>query len=213
MTKLFILVLLVFSAVLITNILTKNVHAETSYLTFQTIRLDRGKLLSKYSDSEYDKYYKYVDKRKMFGWRTYYVNKDVHCSYVSKTVFSYYNRGTSKINYTYNLTDVTTEKFSISSSGSISYSGQSQGTKTFKHGLQSALKLDIDYSKQNQTTTKTNLEITVDPLSVATLKIIGEGRISNGVACDYFFWIRTHRGGFEYFIVSTEYPRLEVLPI
>jgi hypothetical protein len=26
-------------------------------------------------------------------------------------------------------------------------------------------------------------------------------------------WIRIERGGFEYFVVTTQYPRLEVLPI
>ena len=213
MKKLFMMLVIVMSVLLVSMISNNYVKAETSYLTFQSLRLSKGKLLSNFTNDDYKNYYEKVDKRKFMGWQTYYANQNVKCSYVSKTVFSYYNRGTSKITYTYNLTDSLTEKFSISASGSISYSGQSQGTKTFKHGLQTALKLEVDYNNTKQTTTKENLDIVIDPKSVATLKIVGEGKLYNGVAANYVFWIRTRKGGFEYFIVTTEYPRLEVLPI
>ena len=45
------------------------------------------------------------------------------------------------------------------------------------------------------------------------LYIYGEGRISNGVAAKYFFWIRRNLGGFEYFEMTTSYQRLEKVKI
>ena len=211
MKKCLVLMILFLGVLVALNIDAK---ASKTYLQFQELHLDRGHLLSTYTDSEYEKYYKNVTKTKFMGWRTYEVYKDVHCSFVSKTIFSYYNRGTSKITYTYNLSETETEKFSISASGSISYSLQTNKEKAqFKHGLQAALKLDVNYDKQKTITEKKNLDIVVDPNSVANLKILGEGKLTNGVAAYYFCFIRMKKGGFEYFIVTTEYPRLEVLPI
>ena len=211
MKKTIILVLLVFNFLIFIDI--KEVKADTSYTAFQTLTLEEGKLLSDFTESEYETNYKKIEKRRFMGWRTYDINKNVKAKYISKTVFSYYNSGTSRITYTYNLAETETSKFSVSVSGSISYSGTSTGNKSFKHSLQTALKIDTDYQSTSSSTTKENLDIIIDPGSVATLKIMGEGYLTNGVGAHYFFWIRTEKGGYEYFIVSTEYPRLEVLPI
>ena len=75
--------------------------------------------------------------------------------------------------------------------------------------------MKINVSNETVTTTKeeNTLQIVIDPKTVANLKVVGEGRVTNGVAAYYVFWIRTQRGGFEYFVVTTQYPRLEVLPI
>lgn len=192
----------------------KKTHAESSYTSFQQLNLDRGTMLADFTNEDYEDYYEYVNKRKFSGWNIHYVNKDIKAKYVSKTVFSYYNNGTSSIKYSYNLAETSTSKFSVSVTGSISYSGSTNNTKaSFKHGLQAALKLDTEYSVSESSTVKENLDIIIDPNSVATLKIMGEGYLTNGVGAKYFFWIRLRRGGFEYFTVSTEYPRLEVLPI
>ena len=42
---------------------------------------------------------------------------------------------------------------------------------------------------------------------------MGEGLISNGVAANYLFWIRTAKGGYEVFTVTTQYYRLEMVKI
>ena len=47
---------------------------------------------------------------------------------------------------------------------------------------------------------------------MANLYVYGEGLISNGVAANYLFWIRTKRGG-EIFYVTTQYYRLEKVTI
>lgn len=200
-----ILILICFS-------LTKITRGESNYLHFQQIDLREGKLLSDFTEDDYEKYYAKVKKRKFWGWRTYYVHENIEVKYISETIFSYYNHGTSVIKYDYSLEENDVSKLSISGTGSIGYS--LSGTKnSFKHGLDTALKIDASYSSTVSTEEKTNLNIEVEPNTVANLKIVGEGRISNGVAARYILWIRMNIGGFEYFLITTQYPRLEVLPI
>lgn len=187
-------------------------RAESNYQNFQEINLSEGKMLDSYTDKEYKQYYKKVEKRKFWGWRIYYVNRNIETTYISETVFSYYNNGTSTIKYDYSLKESNTSKLSVSGTGSISYS--LNGTKnSFKHGLDAALKLESSYSNSSAVEMKKDLSIDVEPNTVANLKIVGEGKLTNGVAANYIFWIRTNKGGFEYFVITTQYPRLEVLPL
>ena len=82
-----------------------------------------------------------------------------------------------------------------------------------KHNFYSEIKINVSKDTSETTKESENLEIIIDPKTVANLRILGEATITNGVAAYYIFWIRIQRGGFEYFVVTTQYPRLEVLPI
>lgn len=209
MKKIIILIFVLFGIYLYDLV---ELNAANDYNAFQELEISGGKLLKNYTKSEYKDYYKKVSKRKFSGWRIYHVNKDIKCKFISDTVFSYYNDGKSAITYTYSLAEKSVEDISFSASGDISYTF-SATKKSFKNGLQSALKLDKTYSKSTTINKEEDLKIVVEPKTVANLKIVGEGKLYNGVAASYFFWIRTRKGGFEYFIVTTKYPRLEVLPI
>ena len=188
------------------------VDASETYDTFQEIQITKGNMLSDFSEKEYKSYYKKVEKRKFWGWRTYVVNKNIKAKFVSETVFSYYNNGETPITYKYQLSESKVNKYSISATGSIGYDMNGE-VKKFKHKLGTELK--IDYNSQVSLTKdeQTKLEILIDPKTVANLKIVGEGKITNGVGAYYICWIRSQKGGFEYFVVTTQYPRLEVLPI
>ena len=83
--------------------IVKNVSAEENYDTFQEIDIYSGKMLEDYTNEEYKKYYKNVDKRKFWGWRTHVVNKNIKAKFISETVFSYYNNGKTPITYKYEL--------------------------------------------------------------------------------------------------------------
>ena len=205
-------ILLVLTTLLIILSGVKKAEASVSYDNFQEIEISSGKLLSDYTENEYSKYYKKVLKRKFMGWNTYDVNKDIKTKFVSETVFSYYNQGKTSVTYNYSLSNSKTSKFSISATGSISYSFNN-GKKTFKNGLSAALKIDGSYTETTDTKEEESLKVVIDPGTCATLRIIGEGKLTNGVAAYYFFWINSKKGGYEYFIVTTEYPRLEILPI
>ena len=192
--------------------MTPKVDASENYNSFQEIEISKGKMLSDYTTSDYNKYYKEVDKRKFWGWRVNTVNKNVKAKFTSETVFSYYNNGKTPITYKYELSKTVVDKFSISATGTIKYKTEGNTTK-FKHNLDTEVKINV--TKEVVTTTKeeNNLEIIIDPMTVANLRILGEATVTNGVAAYYILWIRIERGGFEYFVVTTQYPRLEVLPI
>ena len=192
--------------------IVKNVSAVEDYNTFQEVDIYSGKMLDDYTTEEYNKYYKNVDKRKFWGWRTHVVNKNIKAKFISETVFSYYNNGKTPITYKYELSKSVVNKYSISASGSIKYNINGE-IKKFKNNLDAEVKIDVTDETVTTTKEQNDLQIITDPFTVANLKIVGEAKITNGVAAYYVLWIRTERGGFEYFVVTTQYPRLEVLPV
>ena len=207
MKKLLILSVFLFLLTFVTK-----VEASENYDTFQEVEISKGKLLKDYTDSEYKKYYKKVEKRKFWGWRTYVVNKDIKAKFISETVFSYYNNGITPITYKYQLSESKVNKYSISATGTIGYE-MNGNSKKFKHKLDNELKINYSSQVSSSKDEQTKLDIIIDPNTVANLRIVGEGKITNGVGAYYIFWVRAQKGGFEYFVVTTQYPRLEVLPI
>lgn len=192
--------------------IVKNVSAVEDYNTFQEVDIYSGKMLDDYTTEEYNKYYKNVDKRKFWGWRTHVVNKNIKAKFISETVFSYYNNGKTPITYKYELSKSVVNKYSISASGSIKYNINGE-IKKFKNNLDAEVKINVTDETVTTTKEQNDLQIIIDPFTVANLKIVGEAKITNGVAAYYVLWIRIERGGFEYFVVTTQYPRLEVLPV
>ena len=204
--------LLIISIFLFLFMVAKTVDASEGYDTFQEIELSSGKLLRDYTEEEYNEYFQSVDKRKFWGWNVKTVNGNIKVKFLSETVFSYYNNGNTPITYEYELSKTVVNKFSISSSGTIKYKMDGTVAK-FKNNLDSEVKINVTNEVASTTKEENTLQIIIDPKTVANLKVVGEGRVTNGVAAYYVFWIRTQRGGFEYFVVTTQYPRLEVLPI
>ena len=207
MKKLLLLSIFLFLCVSIVK-----VEALQTHNTFQEIEMHQGKLLRYFTDAEYNKYYKKIEKRKFFGWRVYKVNDNVRATFISETIFSYHNNGTTPITYEYSLSESLVKKVSTSTTGSLGYK-MSGKNDDIKFDLASELELDHSNTTTNTTTETKKLNIVIDPHSVANLKIVGEGRVINGVGAYYILWIQVCKGGFEYFIVTTQYPRLEVLPI
>ena len=142
---------LIISIFLFLLVATQKVEASEDYNTFQEIEISRGKMLSDYTTSDYNKYYKEVDKRKFWGWRVNTINKNVKAKFVSETVFSYYNNGKTPITYKYELSQTVVDKFSISATGTIKYSLEG-GTQKFKHDLDTEVKINV--TKEIVTTTK-----------------------------------------------------------
>ncbi len=185
-----------------------NVKADSNYHAFESITISSGKLLEDFTKSDYKKYYKKVEKRKFMGWRTYEVNDDIKATYITETKFSYYNNGYTAISYHYELEESSTSKLSLSASGSIGIK-TSKSAPTFKNNLEGSLKLSADYTQTKEEKTVTEIDFEVDPGTQVDLYIYGEGRITNGVACRYVFWVRSQKGGYELFLVTTQYQRLE----
>ena len=91
----------------------------SNYQGYERIELTSGTLLADYSDKEYNSYYKKVHKLKFSGWRVYVVNDNVKATFVSETLFSYYNDGYTPIEYQYQLERKRTSKMGLSATGSI----------------------------------------------------------------------------------------------
>ena len=204
--------LLILSIFLFLVTFTPKVEAKKSYNTFQEIEVYGGKMLKNFTDSDYQKYYKNISKRKLRGWRIHLVNDGIKAKFVSETIFSYYNNGLTPITYKYKISESKVDKCSVSSTGSIKQESSGEENK-IKYKLEEQLKLDFSISSTVSKEESTTLDIVIDPKTVANLRIVGEGKIINGVAAYYFLFIKLAQGGFEYFIVTTQYPRLEVLPI
>jgi hypothetical protein len=185
-----------------------SLQANSNYQGFEYLELTTGKLLDDYTDQEYREYYKEVDKRKFFGWRVNRVHQNIRVSYIKETLFSYYNDGFTAIDYQYKLDMKTNQKVSISSTGTIGIK-HLKDQKVFRNNLDASLKLSADYHLNTEEKETIQISLKVDPGTQVDLYIYGEGKISNGVAAHYTFWIRTNRGGYEVFVITTQYQRLE----
>ncbi|MBU1140965.1 MAG: hypothetical protein KKG64_00420 [Firmicutes bacterium] len=182
--------------------------ATTNYQSFESLTLTTGSLLEDFSKDDYKEYYKKVDKRKFIGWNVYKVNSNVKVSYISETLFSYYNDGYTAIDYTYKLDRKVSSKLGLSATGTIGIKVSS--TKpAFKNNLDGSLKLTADYTVSEEDKESYEISLKVDAGTQVDLYIYGEGKITNGVASRYLFWIRMDRGGYEVFLVTTQYQRLE----
>lgn len=188
------------------------IKADSNYKAFEELNLESGSLLKDYSSSDFKKHYKKVEKRKFYGWSTNQVNTDIKVTYKTETLFSYYNDGLSKIEYTYEQKKKNTKTRSLSSTGSIGVSVSGSKDK-FKGGLDSQLKLTDTDSSSDLIEEDYKLKVSIEPGTMLNLYIYGEGLISNGVAANYLFWIRTTKGGYEIFTVTTQYYRLEMVRI
>lgn len=204
-------ILIIFLLVLLVNLNLKMIKA-SHYLNFEELNLTTGKLIDDYTDSELKKHYEEVDKRKLSGWRVKNINKRVKATFISETVFSYYNDGYTAIEYNYKSEESENTKYSFSANGSIGV--KADGTKKgFKNGLDGNLKLSYtqDTTKSKKETYEVKMK--VDPGTQVNLYYYGEGYLTNGVAARYILWIRLDRGGFEVFEISTKYYRLEKVKI
>ncbi|MDL2292642.1 hypothetical protein LJC17_03545 [Acholeplasma sp. OttesenSCG-928-E16] len=205
MKKLTIVFFLVFMFLLVP---ASTISANADYLSYEKLVMSSGKIISEWTKDEMNDHLTKVNKRRFSGWRIFEVNKNVRVTYDTETLFSYYNDGYTPIDYTYTHKASTSAKVSISASGSIGLN-ITQTKKEFKNGLTSSVKLDVSATINREVEEKYEIKLKVDPGTQVDLYIHGEGRITNGVACRYVFWIKMQNGAYEIFTVTTQYYRLE----
>ncbi|MBM7453247.1 hypothetical protein JN09_000572 [Acholeplasma morum] len=187
-------------------------NADADYESFESIEMPEGIFLKDYTKENYKEYYKKVTKRRFAGWNVFIVTEDAKVIYRTETIFSYHNDGSTAIDYEYKYDGTKSTSRSITASGTIGINA-SGTVKKFKGGLESSIKKTSNVetsSKENETW---KIKMQVDPGTMANLYIHGEGKITNGVAAKYAFWILLEKGGFEVFVVTTQYYRLEKVKI
>lgn len=189
------------------------VHAG-DYATYQSLEFKHNgaKLLSSFSSDDYKDYYGRLGKRKFWGWSTFTVYKNEPVYYVKDTLYVIVNEGTSPIKeeISFSRESVTTKQYDVS--GSIALDGSGKKGK-LSLGLET--KIDFSQSVTEKVTLdeEYEIEIEVDPGTRLEIKVLGEGKITNGVAKFYRFWIEAKKGGFEIFVVTTEYYSIVKEPI
>jgi len=201
-----IIVLLV-SVVIIFSV--GNIYA--NHLAFKEIECIGGKLLRDFTEEELRNHYRKVERRMFSGWRIHRVNS-FEINYIKEVLFSYYNDSPTAIKYDYNYERTVSKKTSISASGNIKFN-TSGNIKKFKSGLNAELKLSTSSEESKTEKEKLTLKFDIDPGHMLNLYVIGHGHVENGVASKYLFWIRRITGGYEIFNMSTEYTRLEKIPV
>ncbi len=182
------------------------------YNSYAYINVDSGKLLKDYDSSVIDDELARVRNKKFMGWQIYKLNKNVRTTFITDTLFSYKNEGTSPINYTVNVESESTCKTKVSATGTIG-TDVSGSYKKFKGSLNRQLKLQGEYETTQLCKSEENLEVTVDPNSLCVGYIQGEGYYTNGVACNYLFFMEKQIGAFEYFTITSSYLRIEKLSL
>lgn len=196
------------STIMIFFHLEVNIYAQESYLTYNEIIMSTGKLLSYYTNEEYEKYYQEVEKVKFFGINVYTVNKNIDATYISQTIYNVDNLGMTDVEYELNIVVETSNTTTWNVSGSIN--GEGNGTiKGFKTEL--ALKAGVDYKNTTTSSKKETqkMKVTIEKQSRAIVYLMGNARITNGVYAIYMIFLQIDKGGFEYFSLVNQYPRLE----
>ena len=209
MKKLLIIALLVF-----TSVITKQTVTAGDYQTYQDVSFEfrSVKLLEDYATSDYTKYYKLLKKKRFWGWRSFIVFENEKAYFTRETLYVIENDGTTPITETFSFKSSKTTKVQYSASGSVSVnaSGKKGG---FKLGLDNQLKSTISGSSSSMLEEKVSIKVLVDPQTKLLVQIKGEGKITNGVAKYFRFYRNVKKGGFEIFVVTTEYYSLEKVKI
>lgn len=186
----------------------------SDYLTYQEIVFEQNgaKLLEDYSNSDYETYYDKIDKKKFWGWRTHSWFNNENVSFIKDTLFIIINEGDTPITHTLSIKseEYSKKQFSVTGSLGVEGSGKDKG---FKLGLEEKLKVSISTEVYKEIEEEFEIKIYIDPMTKLIVEVRGEGKVSNGVAKYYRFFKNVRKGGWEIFIVTTEYYSLNKVVI
>ncbi len=176
------------------------------YLTYKDFVFEHGgaKLLENYSNYEYEKYYDKIDKKRFWGWRTYTRMENEEVSYVKDTLFVIVNEGTTPIthNLEFKSNEYVKKQYNVTGSLGMKVSATDEG---FKLGLEEQLKFSITTTVYQEKDEEFEIKVYIDPMTKLTVEVRGDGKVSNGVAKYYRFFKNVKKGGWEIFVVTTEY--------
>lgn len=198
------MILIVMCFIITISLITK-IEAD-EYQNYQEIVFDEEghKLLKSFTKDDYNSYYSNFAKKYFMGWRILTVTRNETVEFLSETKLKIYNNGYSTIKHNITLTTKEETKFQASVTGELDLK-VSGNVKKFKGGLDANIKGTIQYTKSTSASESYEFVIIVDPGTYVTIVTRGTGEISNGVAKHYLFWVQTKKGGWETFVVTTEY--------
>jgi len=180
------------------------------YLTYQSIHFQRGshKLLSNFTNYDYNRGYARLSGRRFWGWRTHTITDNVPVYFKRDTLFIIKNEGETPIhqNIQFKTSEQSTKQ--LSASGNIGFSGSGEA-KGFQLGLDAHVSGSVETTSTSYIEETIDIRIQVDSMTQLHIGVYGEGRISNGVGRYYRFFKNTRSGGWEIFTLTTEYYSIE----
>ncbi len=176
------------------------------YLTYQDIAFvnDDVRLLRQFQSWHFDVYYDRLAGRRFWGWRTYTAHDHEPVRFRKETLYVIENAGTSPVHKTYFFETTYASKYQVSATGNIGTS-TSGDIRSFRLNLDA--EIDVRHTRERSHTQSEHVEIRlqVDPATRLRVEVYGEGLLTNGVARYYRFWRNVRSGGWEVFLVTTEY--------
>lgn len=186
----------------------------SEYTHFQSIHFQKSSVefLNDFSHLDMRRYLNRIDGRRFWGWLIEPVHSHEKVHFVKETVLLIENAGTTPIKQSYTLKVSEQSKVQFDARGQITTRVKGK-VKGFDLNLEAKLDLKYSQSTVRSIEEQTKIDIQVDPGTRLNVAIFGEGYISNGVAQYYRFFRPVREGGYEYFVLATEYYGIEKTPL
>ena len=176
------------------------------YTSFQDYEFEHAGMyfLDSYTEDMYEEYYDMIPKKHFWGWSILTAYKTEKVTYTKETLWVIHNEGFTSIDQTFKFSseDSVKKQYNVSGNLGLEGSGNAMGIKL---GLDEKLSYSITAVTNTSIEEELELKIKVDPNTKLFIEIKGEGKVSNGVAKYYRFWRTVKKGGWEVFLVTTEY--------
>ncbi len=205
MKKLAVFTILLLGILMFAN---KTMAYDSDYGAFEEFEMESGQRLEDWSTETTNELYKLTLKRKAFGWRIIYINRNVKVKYKSNTLFSYYNDGSTPIKISNEKEEEESIKRVTSVKGACKLTGKSTNKK-LANGLETSIEASYTSTSEYSSKESWKIDFEVDPQTKVVMYTEGTGKITNGVAAKYSLWFRCVYGAFEIFVITSQYQRFE----
>ncbi len=206
--KKIILILILCFILWISGILYPCFASTTEYTTFSEIMMPEGKLMSNFTEEEISEMYRSLEKTKFFGVAVYMENSNVDASYISNTLYSVENKGSTDIVYDVEVDVETTNKVTFSANGSLNGSASGK-IKDIKSEIGAKCGVEVSKTTTSSRKEKQKMKLIVEGNSRAIIYLTGNVSVTNGVAAYYISFIRVAYGSFEIVTLKNQYARIE----
>jgi hypothetical protein len=114
------------------------------------------------------------------------------------------NDGLTPISQDFTFGQKETIKKQYAVSGTLGMKGKGSD-KTFELGLEEKLSFDMSAVSTTVIDEQVDIKVKIDPGTRMVVQMCGEGKVSNGVAKYFVFFKEVKKGGWEVFLVTTEF--------
>lgn len=190
------------------------IHATSEdYTTYVEIMLNEGKLMNNFTDEEMCIMYNQIKGSTFMDVKVHEENKNIEGTYISNTLYSVENKGSTDVTYEILVDVETTNKVSFNASGSLNGSVSSGKSGGVKEDIGAKCGLEVTSSTTSSRKEKQTMKFSVEGGSRAIVYLTGNLSVTNGVAVMYVFWIKKCEGAFEIVTLKNQYARMEKVAI